>query len=345
MRRFSFLRNPGSELAGSSVEVFLRALGGPACLLFDGEDTSRCRAMVTLLHGNEPSGAMALWRWLHSGRRPAVNLLVIIASVQTALTEPLFSCRMLPRARDLNRCFRPPYDDLQGRVAEEILALLQLHRPEAVIDMHNTSGSGPDFGVCTYQSSAHEALASLFTRRLIVSGLALGALMDTSEPQRPVVTIEVGGRCDESAHQLAWEGLCRYAEAEHVLRPSPGGLLEFLHDPLRLELREGVTLTYADSPSVAHDITLCADIEHHNFGTVDVQTRLGWVSGPWRRLFTAVDMRGACALEQVLRVDERGVLSPARALKLFMITSNAGIAQSDCLCYAVAADGSAIRAG
>jgi hypothetical protein len=128
------------------------------------------------------------------------------------------------------------------------------------------------------------------------------------------------------------------------LRAPAPGQLEYLHDPLRIELCEGVTLTYADAPSPAHDITLCAGIEHHNFGIVDPHTPLGWVSDAPARLFRALDVRGSCALGQVLQVDGRGVLRPARPLKLFMITSNAGIAQSDCLCYAVAADGSAIRA-
>ena len=159
MRRFRFLRDPDPAAIGDSFEAFLRWLEGPACLFISGADDSRCRAFVTLLHGNEPSGARALWRWLREGERPAVNLVCIVASVTAALTEPLFTHRMLPRARDLNRCFRPPFDDAQGRLAEEILELLRLHRPEAVVDMHNTSGSGPSFAVCTFPDRQHDALA------------------------------------------------------------------------------------------------------------------------------------------------------------------------------------------
>ena len=56
-----------------------------------------------------------------------------------------------------------------------------MHHPEAVIDLHNTSGSGPSFGVCTHMDRQHDALVSLFTQRLIVSNLGLGALMEISE--------------------------------------------------------------------------------------------------------------------------------------------------------------------
>jgi hypothetical protein len=344
MRRFRFLRDPSPELAGTDRSDFLRRLGGPACLFFSGDDSARTRALVTLLHGNEPSGVQALRRWLLAGQRPAVNLLCIVASVHAALEAPEFSHRMLPRARDLNRCFRPPFNDEQGQLAGEILELLRLHHPEAVVDMHNTSGSGPSFGVCTRLDRQHDALVSLFTRRLIVSHLELGALMEISDERCPTVTIEVGGRLDDAAHELAWEGLQRYATASRVLAGDEDDDigLEVLANPIRLELQDGVTLCYGEAPRPGHDITLCADIEHHNFGVVRCGTRLGWLQGDPRALFRAVDASGRCAVAALVRA-ENGELYPARDLKLFMITTNASIAETDCLFYAVADTGAAIE--
>jgi hypothetical protein len=104
MRRFKFIRDPLAIDIGNNVEEFLRELGGPACIFLEGEDTTRTRALVTLQHGNEPSGVMALFRWLKSARRPAVNVVCIIASVAAALEPPLFSHRMLPRAAAFRRC-------------------------------------------------------------------------------------------------------------------------------------------------------------------------------------------------------------------------------------------------
>jgi hypothetical protein len=342
MRRFSFIKDPAGDDLGNNVEEFLHWLAGPACILLAGQDSSRTRALVTLLHGNEPSGVIALHRWLKSGQRPAVNVVCIVASVAAALEPPLFSHRMLPRARDLNRCFRPPYDDAQGVLAEEILEILRLHHPEAVVDMHNTSGSGPSFGVCTHMDRQHDALVSLFTQRLIISDLGLGALMEISEDMFPTVTVEVGGRLDEEAHLLAYEGLCRYFTAATVLDQGETDWgLELLRDPIRLELNDNVTLTYADEPSPNYDITLKTDIEHHNFGTVSIDTPLGWASGSERSLFTALDAGGRCAVSRLVRI-EQGQLYTAQPLKLFMITNNAAIAESDCLFYAVADDGSTI---
>ncbi len=342
MRRFKFIRDPLATDIGNNVEEFLRMLGGPACIFLDGEDSSRTRALVTLLHGNEPSGVMALFHWLKSGRRPVVNVVCVVASVDAALEPPLFSHRMLPRARDLNRCFRPPFDDAQGALAEEILEILHLHHPEAVVDMHNTSGSGPSFGVCTYMDRHHDALVSIFTQRLIVSNLGLGALMEISEHSYPTVTVEVGGREDEEAHALAYEGLSRYFTAHNVLdQEETDWGLELLRDPIRLELNDNVTLTYAEEPCASYDITLKPDIEHHNFGGVSPDTMLGWASGPERRLFRALDVGGRCAVTRLVRIRD-GLLYPAQPLKLFMITNNASIAHADCLFYAVADDGAAV---
>ena len=344
MKRFNFIRNPLATDIGDNVEDFLRSSGGPTCIFIDGRDSTRTRALVTLLHGNEPSGVMALFRWLKSGRQPAVNLVCVVASVEAALEPPLFSHRMLPRARDLNRCFRPPFDDAQGVLAEEILEILRMHHPEAVIDMHNTSGSGPSFGVCTHMDRQHDALVSLFTQRLIISNLGLGALMEISEHSYPTVTVEVGGRLDDAAHELAFEGMCRYFEEERVLCPGDTDWgLELLQDPIRLELNDNVTLTYAEEPCASYDITLMPDIEHHNFGGVTPDTMLGWAGAAERQLFSAMDAGGRCAVSKLVRIED-GILFPAQPLKLFMITNNAAIAHSDCLFYAVADDGSTICA-
>lgn len=341
-RRFTFLHNPGMVDLADSPQGLLSRYGGPLCIKVDGADRSRCRALVTLLHGNEPSGLRAIWQWLRSEERPAVNLLLVIASVAAALCEPRFSHRMLPRARDLNRCFRPPFDGEQGHLAEEILTLLQLHAPEAVVDVHNTSGRGPDFAVVAFDDARHDAIATLFSQRLVVCPLNLGALMEGSSHRCPIVTVEVGGREDPGADSIALAGLQRFAQVDHIPLHRAGSLpLEKLNAPLRLELRAGVTLTYASAPQRSHDVTLNPVIEHHNFGTVTATTALGWSDSDPRQLFQARDATGLCAVRQLVQVID-GVLYPAQPLILFMITTHAGIAESDCLFYAVSADGSPV---
>ncbi|WIO73137.1 succinylglutamate desuccinylase/aspartoacylase family protein [Porticoccaceae bacterium LTM1] len=332
MSLFIELINPTSEQLGSSPEEFLRTHDAPLSIQITGKDPYRNRTLITLLHGNEPSGLRAVHRWLKMGRTPAVSLTILVPSVKAALQAPVFSHRMLPGFRDLNRCFKPPYRDSQGALAKEILRKLVQSMPEAIVDMHNTTGSGPGFAVCLHTSNEHLSLVERFCQRLVITELRLGALMETEYSAAPVVTIECGGRLDTEADEFAWDGLCRYFEEPDVLTPMKSDWqLELLRHPARLRLRPPCHLAYANHPQTDADLTLRQDIEHFNFGIVTPDTHLGWVGKNGLSVFT---LSGNQRVEDVLVVRE-GAIYPSRPFKLFMITTNPEIALNDCLCYLV----------
>jgi hypothetical protein len=335
MTQVQIIKNPEANDFADNIGEFLQQLAHPTCIVIDGEDKSRTRAFVTLLHGNEPSGTKALLRWLKSGRKPAVTTICIVASVQAALEQPEFEYRVLPGLRDLNRCFRAPFDDSQGAFAKQILDLLREFNPEAVVDMHNTSGSGPGFGVAIYADAKHKALVSLFTDRLVTNDLRLGALMEISEHLFPTVTIECGGRLDDDADELAWNGLRRFMSlADIFTAQSTQQDIEILRNPVRLELASDCSLDYADSPGSGHDLILKTDIERHNFGVVEKGTQLGWVGDKGLSIFSASNIKSECVLNELLTI-ENSLLYTSQNLKLFMITNNPVIAKLDCLFYAV----------
>jgi len=197
------LHNPAPETIPTDFLDFLRQLGAPTLIRIDGADRSRCRAMATLLHGNEPSGARALHRWLLDPRQPRVDQICLVAAVRTALHEEPFKHRFMPGERDLNRCFRAPFDDAPGRIAGEFLHLLQRYQPECLVDIHNTSGMSPAFGVAAHENAVHEALVSRFCQRLVITDLNLGALMEISGAPCPAVTVECGGARDPQSDLLA----------------------------------------------------------------------------------------------------------------------------------------------
>jgi hypothetical protein len=327
---------PAPEQLGATVLEFLEILAGPVCLVIPGLDAGRSRFLVTLLHGNEPSGATALHRWLSSERDPpAVDIYCVIMNVEAALARPPFSFRQIPQTRDLNRCFRAPFEDAPGGLARSLLAMIHRVQPEALIDIHNTSGMGPSFGVAVYYDRKHDALVSLFAERLVITDLRLGALMELSERDVPTVTIECGGAQDPESHLIAYDGLMRYITAkqlftdEHTAWP-----IDVLHNPVRLELDPGLVIAYAGQPQDDVDICLRADIENFNFGEVNADTELGWITASAWQLISVVNSRGENLRDDYLRCDG-GRLYPATRLKLFMITLNPDIAVSDCLFYAV----------
>ncbi|WP_431687669.1 hypothetical protein [Hahella sp. NBU794] len=312
---------------------FLQRLGGPTLIRLQGRDHSRRRAFCTLLHGNEPSGARALYAYLRSGETPAVDLDVIIASIPAALAPPMFSQRMLPGQRDLNRCFRPPFDDGQGKLAEAILRFLHDSKPECLIDLHNTSGSGPAFGVAIRCDADHRALTSLWTNDLIVTDLRLGALMEISELDVPTVTIECGGAQDETSLLIAREGMQRYFGSEQVLAAAGRdyGVNRF-RNPIRMELKPGRRVHYGDAADPDAALTLPLDAARFNYGSVPTGERLAILGAAGLEALTAKDHLGRERLHDHF-ADINGRLSPKHPLKLFMVTTNPIIATTDCLFY------------
>lgn len=335
---FEYWHAPSADQLGGSATEFLQRMKGPTHIYIPGEDSSRARVVVTLLHGNEPSGFFAIYHLLRKQACPATDLHCFVASVAAAKEPPGFFYRMLPNDADLNRCFKPPYTESpQSRLAKGILDTLDQFQPEAVIDIHNTSGSGPAFGVTTFMDPRHEALVSLFTQRIIVTDLNLGALMEISESRFPTVTVECGGAQDSESHLLAKEGLLEFATRQDVLNPAPADFsLDFFYNPLRLEVRDGVTLAYSETANPLHDLTLFPQIEHYNFGFVDTGTALGYIRGDIECTLSLASSTGEEKLKEFFTVVE-GRLVPSQTLKLFMVTTNPEIARKDCLFYLVPA--------
>ncbi|MEX0963122.1 MAG: succinylglutamate desuccinylase/aspartoacylase family protein [Pseudohongiellaceae bacterium] len=331
--------NPKAEDIGNSAVEFLHKLQGPTHLHIEGSDGSRSRAAVTLLHGNEPSGLFAIFDLLNRELKPVVDIHLFILNVDAAKQAPGFVYRMLPQHKDMNRCFKEPFGASEPeQVAKSLLEKIRSLQPECVIDIHNTSGSSPSFGVTTFMDSRHDALVSLFTHRLIVTDLRLGALMELSETMMPTVTIECGGAQDLESNIMAAEGLSRYFTLADVLSNQHGEMsLEFFHNPMRLELAAGIDIAYGEHCLLQEGVTLLPGVENYNFGFVDTSKPLGFVAGELTALLTLVDNSGRERVTDYFE-NREGVLYPRKKIKLFMVTGNPEIARKDCLFYLVEPD-------
>ncbi len=326
---------PAASEIGETVEDFLRRLGGSAWLIFPGRDRTRTRAVSTLLHGNEPSGVRAVFEWIRSGRQPAVNLVCFIGAVNAALAPPGFFYRVLPGHRDLNRCFREPFEGPEGSVAAEVLRRLRAARPEVLLDIHNTSGLSPSYAVSTRYSPAHKAITTLFSRHLILTDLRLGTLLEATEDEFPTVTVECGGVHDPQSTTLAVQGLFRYAAADSVLDlgDTDSGVTLLKH-PIRVELGDGARVAYAAEPVPGADLTFRPDVDLHNFGVVPSGQVLGWVGPRGLSSLHARDAQGNNRIGDVF-TERDGTLVVTQPTRFFMITTNPMIARSDCLFYAI----------
>ena len=329
----SVWRAPSRDDIAPRVNEFLQDLPGPVAMHLSGEDDSRTRVLVTLSHGNEPSGLEAVHQWLLDGQVPHTNVVVIVGAVEAALEEPLFYHRQLPGQRDLNRCFNPPCADAQGQLAQAILHHIRELQPEAVVDLHNTSGSSAAFSITVDDSPRYRALAANFVNHLIVTDLRLGSLME-QDCACPVVTVEAGGSQDEASGAVARDGIRNYFTREDLFA-EPEGVSIFRH-PLRLELTPNCRLDFADRPLHDRDLTVRSDIDRFNFRQVAPDQMLGWLGEEGlSHLRIGSDKPHEAA--GFFR-EEGGKLYPGRHMWLFMATTRPDIAASDCLFYFVCDD-------
>lgn len=329
---------PALEFATSGsidpdLGTFLRKLAEPCWIRIRGRDRTRLRAMTTLLHGNEPSGVRALHRFLRDGLEPATDILALVANVRAALEPPAFTHRMLPGHPDLNRCFTGMADGDDGRLADGILRSLHSARPEALVDLHNTSGDGPAYGVAVRADPAFRALVSRFATHFVLTGLRLGALMEATAADFPTVTVECGGAGSPHSDATASAGLERYFRDDDVLAMDDAAdRVTVIERPLRIRLAAGMTVAYAATPVEGRSLTLRPDIDRFNTSILDPGEPIGWSAGS--ALFDISGRDGPESGHDLF--ESRGGRLYARTpLRLFMATTDAGIAASDCLFYAV----------
>lgn len=333
--------SPLLELEAAQLEVppnlqdFLFSLPKSVAIRLPGRDQRRTRAVVGMLHGNEPSGLAAVHQLLRSRPAPLTNVLIVIGAVRAAKLPPVFSHRFLPGQRDLNRCFYGPRDDEEGLLAAAILSTLRRYSPEAVIDLHNNSGHNPAYGVSTRLDPMRIGLASLFAPRFVLSRLGLGALMDALEDEFPITTIECGRRLDPAADACAYAGLRRFIQAEELPRVAANsGRVDVLHRAVRVRVRPNLRIGFDDHRQSGTDITCALDIDRHNFQSIPKGSHLAWVSDEIEWPFDARDESGAEVSQKFFRREGRSIRT-TRPFIPIMMTTDVAIALSDCLFYAV----------
>lgn len=333
---FQEWHTPRPDEVGQDHVEFLRLLTRPTWMTIPGKDATRRRAIVTLLHGNEPSGLKAIHDILRRGVEPATDLGVFIANVNAASLEPVFSHRFLPDEEDLNRCFNPPYDTDQRRLAKALLDKLDEFGPEAIVDTHNTSAHSEPFAVTTSDSTKTLQLAQRFTRRLVLLDLSLGTLIEQQCRTGPIITVEFGGIMDPKADVMASETLEDFLTRQHLYDTEALPMMVLRH-PHRLEVDDGTDLHYSSSVQNDADITIFNTIDQLNFSKVEAGTAIGWPGRDGIRHLRLLSADGEDILQDYF-TESRGYIVTTQPVTLFMATTDPYIARKDCLLYVTPAE-------
>ncbi|MFL0810704.1 MAG: succinylglutamate desuccinylase/aspartoacylase family protein [Agarilytica sp.] len=317
-------------------EAWLQTLSSACVIEIPGRDGTSWRVASVLVHGNEPSGFIAAHQFLKRNIVPKTNLALVIGSVRAAKHKPVFTHRQIPGEFDLNRRFGHEKDchDRVTETARDISHYITSLSPQYVIDLHNTSGSGPAFAVSISDTSQVKKLASLFTPKMVITHLVVGSLME-EDFACPTVTIECGGAGQQDSHNLAFEGLCRFAQFDSLDALDQNRIQCFYH-PTRVEIHQGISLDYGTEAAHEVDITLIDNIEALNQHTVKAGTLIGWLERELEDCLLVRNEQGEDKVNDFFTSDN-GKLLAKQDLQIFMATHRADIAMSDCLFYAVEA--------
>jgi hypothetical protein len=337
---FVTLENPAPDSIPEGLLDFVAWLGGPAFIELTGQKsgTGQRRAVVTLLHGNEPSGVFAIHQLLRRGFVPAVDTLFAIVSVDTALERPGFANRFLPGDPVATRCCREPGAGKVGKRAHVLLERLFNWAPEALLDLHNNTGHNPAYGVAVQTNGAVKRLTSYFADKLMFTALRLGTITEATAAQFPSVTIECGLAGDPAADAHTARCLEAFLAVPSLELDAPPCVpLVTLTTSLRVHLRPGVALTYADAPPQGEPLepglVLRRDLDRHNFEVLPKGTLLGWqVGAPVASALYALGPDGEEHNRELFEIRGSALHTTTEMIPI-MMTTDPKIAAQDCVFY------------
>lgn len=342
----NYLVDPCTRTLHADYQQFLLSLIGLTVIDISGENNNEWRVISTLLHGDEPSGLIAIHRWLTTENnipRPATNIRIIISSVEAATHQHLFQHRYLPDGIDLNRCFNEKSLSVNDSKNKNIAGYIQRAKliehairevnPKAIIDLHNTSGNGPAFAVSTLISPNVLSLVSYFCDTLILSNISIGAMMELNF-SCPVVTIECGGSSDEQAHNVAYNGIKKFTQYDvHCALPQDKAV-QIFYKPLRLVIKAERKLSFSEHDEGYGGVTLRQNIEQFNYGGCCEGLLLGWLDDNGLENLEMLNDQGVNVIETYFKIDENKLLC-ATNLKMFMASNQKDITRDNCLFYVV----------
>jgi len=335
---FIYLKNPDYFMMKADYIQFLMTLTGPTVIDVSGIDETRCRVFTTLLHGDEPSGLIAMHRWLTGNDElpiPNTNVRFIICSVEAANISPLFSRRYLDGGKDINRCFS---DNNTGGCGFCTRALLREKaikevKPEILVDLHNCAGSGPAFAVAPIITPEVLSITSYFCQTIILSGLQLGSLMERKF-DCPMIAVRCGGSNDEQSHHIAYQGLKQLTLNEQSKGFDQNRAVDIIYNPLRLELKPHTSLSYGDHDEGVIGVCIKLNIEQLNYGISRKDQMIGWVDDKGLSNFELINEHGVNVISDYFSC-RKNILTFEVDIHIFMATENRSIALNDCLFYVV----------
>ena len=315
-------------LSDISVEQLHTLVPEPTLFHLPGKRTETLFVSV-LLHGNEPTGFLALQKLLqkYHGQTLPRNLSLFFGNTQAARLKQ----RRLDNQPDFNRIWpgTPLPDSPETVWAQQICELMRQREVFASIDVHNNTGLNPHYACINKLDDKFLHLGALFGRLLVYfthpKGVQSGAFAEFC----PAVTLECG-RPDQAngvEHAFQFIDSCLHLNefpAHSVAKHD----IDIYHTVAQVTIPDDVEFSFSNESAELH---LHPELERMNFTDIPAGIMLGRVNGE-KLPVLARDNAGQPVTERFFRVADGG-LQITRPTMPSMLTLDERVIRQDCLCY------------
>lgn len=282
-----------------------------------------------LLHGNEPTGFLAVQRLLqkYQGHDLPRGLTLFFGNTQAAR----LNLRRLDHQPDYNRIWpgTPLASSPETQWAQRICDIMRQRTLFASIDVHNNTGLNPHYACVNRLDDVFLHLGALFGRLLVYfthpKGVQSGAFAEFC----PAVTLECG-RPDQPygvEHVFQFIDSCLHLR-EFPAHPIARQDVDIYHTVAQVLVDERIRFGFDDMEA---DLCLSSDLERMNFTEIKAGTVFGAATGSCMPVI-ARDNDGKAVTERFFKVVD-GQLLLVRATMPSMLTLNERVIRQDCLCY------------
>ena len=310
-------------------EKLYTILPGPSLVHLDGKRSNPLFVSV-LLHGNEPTGFLAVQALLREFRSRALprSISIFFGNVLAAKEN----LRRLDTQPDFNRIW-PGTDQPESdatALAASVVDQMVRRKVFASIDIHNNTGLNPHYACVNVYNNRYFQLARLFGRLVVYFIRPRGVLSAAFGRHCPSVTLECGkpGQKHGVSHALEYLNSCVHLN-EIPDDPLPAGDLDLFHSIAQVTVPERISFDF--NPGTV-DLELSADIDHLNFTEIPSGTVIGKIRSNGNIPLIARDENGADVTSRYFRA-ENGEIVLNKAIMPSMFTLDHNVIRQDCLGY------------
>lgn len=317
------------EILSATPKTLAAIFGKPTLIHLQGEE-SRPLFVSVLLHGNEPTGFLALQLLLQKFQASPLprSLSFFLGNIEAAK----HGLRRLEHQPDFNRVWPgtilPACDE--ALLMQDIVEVMRERNVFASIDVHNNTGLNPHYACVNKLDHQFQQLAALFGHLIVYFTHPKGVQSGAFAQFCPAVTLECGrpGLQYGVEHAFDYLNTCLHLK-ELPDQPVPDRNIDIFHTVAQVKTRDDIAFSFDQQEC---DLYLDKDLEKMNFTEISPGTLLGTVNQDLFMPVIACDETGNNVTDAFFEIKNSELLVKRRTM-LSMLTLDEKVIRQDCLCY------------